>query len=143
MRIVGNILWLVFGGLWLAIVYVLAGIISFVFIITIPFGKQAFKLAGYALWPFGRVVVSKKHHHLIGVATVGNILWMVLAGIWLALGHVVAALLNAVTIIGIPFAVAHLKLARIALTPFGHEVVSLHEAEERGDRHVHVEQIGR
>ena len=121
MRLIGNILWLLLGGIELAIGYALAGLISFVFIITIPFGVAAFRMAGYALWPFGRVLVRKPS---AGVGSgLANLIWIVIAGIWLAIGHLIAALINAVTIIGIPFAAAHLKLAVAALTPFGHEVV--------------------
>ena len=121
MRLIGNILWLLLGGIELAIGYALAGLISFVFIITIPFAVVSFRMAGYALWPFGRVLVRKPN---AGVGSgVANMIWMLIAGIWLAIGHLVAAFVNAITIIGIPFAVAHLKLAGAALTPFGHEVV--------------------
>ena len=121
MRIIGNILWLLLGGIELAIGYAIAGLISFVFIITIPFGVVSFRMAGYAGWPFGRVLVRKSN---AGAGSgLANLIWMLVAGIWLAIGHLIAALINAVTIIGIPFAVAHLKLAGAALTPFGHEVV--------------------
>ena len=126
MRVIGNILWLLLGGIELAIGYALAGLISFVLIITIPFGVAAFRLAGYALWPFGRVLVSKPGAG--AGSTIANIVWILIAGIWLALGHLFAALINAITIIGIPFAVAHLKLAGAALTPFGHEVVPVGSA---------------
>jgi uncharacterized membrane protein YccF (DUF307 family) len=127
MRVIGNILWLLLGGLWLALGYAAAGLIAFALIITIPFGVQAFKLAGFTLWPFGRVLVPRPGGDA-GVSAVGNILWMLLAGIWLALGHLFAAAINAITIIGLPFAVAHLKLAGACLTPFGHTVVSVDEA---------------
>ena len=121
MKVIGNILWLLLGGIELALGYALAGLISIVFVITIPFGVAAFRMAGYALWPFGRVLVRKPS---AGVGSgLANLIWIVIAGIWLAIGHLIAALINAVTIIGIPFAVAHLKLAGAALTPFGHEVV--------------------
>ena len=121
MRLVGNILWLLLGGLELAFAYVLLGLLAVVFIITIPFAIPAFRLAGFALWPFGRVLVRKP---VAGAgSTLGNVVWILIAGIWLALGHLVAALINAITIIGIPFAVAHVKLAGAALTPFGYTVV--------------------
>lgn len=121
MRLIGNVLWLLLGGIELAIGYVIAGLISFVFIITIPFGVASFRMAGYALWPFGRVLVRKPNS---GVGTgLANLVWMLFAGVWLAIGHLISAFINAITIIGIPFAVAHLKLAGAALTPFGHEVV--------------------
>ena len=121
MRVIGNILWLVLGGLELAIAYVILGLLAILPIVTIPFAVVAFRLAGFALWPFGRVLVRKP---AAGVgSTLGNIVWILIAGIWLALGHLFAALLTAITIIGIPFAVAHVKLAGAALTPFGHTVV--------------------
>ena len=142
LRILGNILWLLLGGFWMALAYALAGLVSFVLIITIPFGVQAFKLAGYALWPFGRVMVPRRTASA-GMSAVGNIIWLLIAGIWLAIGHLVAAFVNAVTIIGLPFAVAHLKLAGAALTPFGNQVVSLDEAAARGHEvRVLVEPIG-
>ena len=125
-RLVGNILWLLLGGLELAIAYVLLGLLAVVFIITIPFVVPAFRLAGFALWPFGRVLVRRP---TAGAgSTLGNIVWILVAGIWLALAHLFAALINGITIIGIPFAIAHLKLASAALTPFGHDVVPASEA---------------
>lgn len=130
MRVLGNILWLLLGGLWLALAYVMVGLISFVFIITIPFGVQSFKLAGFTLWPFGRVMVARPKASA-GLSAVGNIIWLVFGGLWLALGHLLAALINAITIIGIPFAIAHLRLAGAALTPFGHTVMSIEEAQRR------------
>ena len=131
MRILGNILWLVLGGIFMALAYAIAGLISFILIITIPFGIQAFKLAGFALWPFGRVMVPRAEAN-VTLSVIGNIIWLIAAGIWLALGHVFAAVLNALTIIGIPFAIAHLKLAGAALVPFGNTVVSAEEATARG-----------
>lgn len=126
----------------MALAYTLAGLLSFILIITIPFGVQAFKLAGFALWPFGRVMVPRPSASA-GLSVIGNIIWLLVAGIWLALGHLIAALVNAITIIGIPFAVAHVKLAGAALTPFGNTVVSLAEAEARGHEvRVLVDPIG-
>ncbi len=142
MRLLGNILWLVLGGLWMALAYAVAGMIAFVLIITIPFGIQAFKLAGFALWPFGRVMVGRPRASP-SLSAIGNIIWIIAAGIWLALGHLVAAVLNAVTIIGLPFAVAHLKLAGAALAPFGNTIVSVDEAQARGrDVIVRVDRVG-
>jgi uncharacterized membrane protein YccF (DUF307 family) len=116
-----NIIWLVLSGFWLALGYVLAGILMCVLIITLPFGLQAFKLAGYALWPFGRTVVKRPD---AGVGSlIGNVLWFLLAGWWLALVHLITAVLLALTIIGIPFAIANLKLVACALSPFGREIV--------------------
>ena len=128
MRTIGNILWLILGGLAMAIGYALAGLVMFVLIITIPFGIQSFKLAGFALWPFGRVMVEIPGKGGC-LNTVGNVLWVILAGIWLALGHLFWALVLAITIIGIPFAVANVKLAGAALVPFGRTVMSKEAAE--------------
>ncbi len=128
MRTIGNILWLILGGLAMAIGYALAGLVMFVLIITIPFGIQSFKLAGFALWPFGRVLVEIPGKGGC-LNTVGNVLWVILAGIWLALGHLFWALVLAITIIGIPFAVANVKLAGAALVPFGRTVMSKEAAE--------------
>ena len=126
MRLIGNILWLLLGGLGLAVAYVILGLLAFVFIVTIPFAVPAFRLAGFALWPFGRVLVRKP---VAGAGSIfGNVVWIMIAGIWLALAHLVAAFINAVTIIGIPFAIAHVKLAGAALNPFGHVVVPASEA---------------
>jgi uncharacterized membrane protein YccF (DUF307 family) len=118
--LIGNILWLLLGGLEMALAYAIAGLLAFVLIVTAPLGVAAFRLAGFSLWPFGRTLVSKPG---AGIGSgLGNVVWILVFGWWLALGHLVAAFLNAITIIGIPFAVAHLKLAGAALTPFGHEV---------------------
>ena len=130
LRIIGNILWLILGGLALALAYALAGLIMFVLIITIPFGVQAFKLGGFTLWPFGRTLVRTTGP--AGCLTIiGNVLWFFLAGLWLAIGHVVAAVALAITIIGIPFAYIHLKLALATLIPFGQTVVSTDDLQGR------------
>jgi uncharacterized membrane protein YccF (DUF307 family) len=121
-RVIGNILWFVLAGVWMALAYVIAGLIQFLTVIGIPFGVQSFKLAGYALWPFGRVVVQRTDRDQ-ALSCVGNVVWFVLAGLWLALGHVVTGLLLCLTIIGIPFGVASFKLAGLALVPFGKVVV--------------------
>jgi uncharacterized membrane protein YccF (DUF307 family) len=129
-RFLLNIIWLVLCGLWLAILYVIAGVIMCVLIITIPFGLQAFKLAGFILWPFGRTVVRRSDAGAGSV--IGNILWLVLVGWWLAIGHIVTAIALAITIIGIPLAIANLKLVPISLLPFGRVVVPIAEAEATG-----------
>jgi uncharacterized membrane protein YccF (DUF307 family) len=122
LRVIGNILWFILAGLWMAIAYVIAGLIQFVTIIGIPFGIQSFKLAGYALWPFGRVVVQRADRDQ-ALSCLGNAVWIVLSGLWLALGHILTGLLLCITIIGIPFGVASFKLAGLALVPFGKMVV--------------------
>jgi uncharacterized membrane protein YccF (DUF307 family) len=125
-----NIIWLVLCGWWMALAYVIAGIVMFVLIITIPFALQAFKLAGFMLWPFGRTVVRRPDAGAASV--VGNILWVVLVGWELALGHLVSAVLLAITIIGIPLALANLKLVPISLLPFGRVVVPVDDAAAAG-----------
>jgi uncharacterized membrane protein YccF (DUF307 family) len=126
MRILGNVLWLLLAGLWLAIGYTLAGVVSFLLIITIPFGVAAFRLAGYALWPFGRVVVDRETGTPV-LVFLANLLWLVLAGWWLALAHLVFGLLLCLTIIGIPFGVASFKMVPLAIVPLGRKVVPLRE----------------
>jgi uncharacterized membrane protein YccF (DUF307 family) len=121
LRLVLNVIWLVLSGFWLFLGYALAGVVMCLLIITIPFGLQAFKLAGFALWPFGRSVVFEPGRS--GASVVGNALWVVLAGWWLALLHIASAIALAVTIVGIPLAWADLKLVPVALLPFGSDVV--------------------
>jgi uncharacterized membrane protein YccF (DUF307 family) len=124
-----NLLWIVFGGLWMALGWVVAAIIMAITFIGLPWARAAFNIASYTLLPFGRKAVSRAEHlgtHDIGTGPfglLGNIVWLVLAGWWLALGHLLMAILLAVTIIGIPFAWAHLKLAGIALWPIGKIIV--------------------
>src|SRR5262249_43376702 len=122
MKTLGNLLWLVLAGLWLAIGYVIAGILNCITIIGIPFGLQWFKLAGYALWPFGRMVVRRPDRHA-ALSVVGNIIWFVLGGWWLAIGHLFFGALLCITIIGIPLGIASFKMVPLALAPFGKEVV--------------------
>jgi uncharacterized membrane protein YccF (DUF307 family) len=122
MKTVGNIIWLLLAGVWLAAGYVVAGIINCLFIITIPFGIQSFKLAGYALWPFGRMVVEKPNRD-VALGCLGNGIWFLTSGIWLAILHVVTGLLLCVTVIGIPLGLANFKLAGLALAPFGKMIV--------------------
>jgi uncharacterized membrane protein YccF (DUF307 family) len=121
MRLILNVIWLVFGGLWLALGYFLAGLICFILIITIPFGFASFRIGMYALWPFGNTIVEKPGSR--PGALIGNVIWLVLCGIWLAIGHVLSAIPMALTIIGIPLAVANLKLIPVSLMPLGKEIV--------------------
>ena len=123
-----NILWIVFGGLWMAAAWLIAAVIMAITIIGLPWAWSAFNIASYTLLPFGRKAVSRAEYygHDIGtgpLGLLGNIIWLVLAGWWLALGHLITAVLLAITIVGIPFAWAHLKLAGIALWPIGKEIV--------------------
>jgi uncharacterized membrane protein YccF (DUF307 family) len=125
-----NLLWIVFGGLWMAIGWVIAAVIMAITIVGIPWARAAFNIASYTLLPFGRKAVSRAEYsgrHDLGTGPfglIGNLIWLVLAGWWLALGHLITAIMLAVTIIGIPFAWAHLKLAGIALWPIGKEIVA-------------------
>ncbi|MCV7290509.1 YccF domain-containing protein [Mycolicibacterium wolinskyi] len=121
MRVILNIIWLIFGGLWLALGYLLAALISFILIITIPFGFASLRIASYALWPFGRTIVDKPGTR--PGALIGNIIWVILFGWWLALGHLVSAVAMAITIIGIPLALADLKMIPVSLVPLGKEIV--------------------
>jgi uncharacterized membrane protein YccF (DUF307 family) len=120
-RLILNVLWLIFGGLFLALGYAVAGLICFVLVVTIPFGIASFRMANYALWPFGRTLVPRPD---AGVASaVGNVIWFIVAGWWLALGHIATAIAQAITIIGIPLAIANLKLVPVSLMPLGQEIV--------------------
>jgi uncharacterized membrane protein YccF (DUF307 family) len=130
MRLVLNIIWLIFGGLWMAAGYLVAALISFLLIITIPFGFAALRIASYALWPFGRTIVDKPN---AGAGSlIGNVIWMLLFGIWLAIGHLVSAVAMAVTIIGIPLALANLKLIPVSLFPLGKEIVLVDSPSQFG-----------
>jgi uncharacterized membrane protein YccF (DUF307 family) len=128
-----NLLWVVFGGLWMAIGWVIAAIVMAITIVGLPWTRAAFNIALYTLLPFGQTAVSRAEHtgrDDLGtgpLGAIGNLIWLVLAGWWLALGHLITALVLAVTIIGIPFAWAHLKLAGIALWPIGKMIVPIDE----------------
>jgi uncharacterized membrane protein YccF (DUF307 family) len=120
-RLVLNVIWLVLAGLWLAIGYAAAGILAFILIITIPFGIAAFRIAGFALWPFGRRIVRR---HTAGVAsTIGNIVWIILFGWELALAHLLTGIALCLTLIGIPLGLANFKLIPVSLTPLGREII--------------------
>lgn len=119
---VGNVLWLVFAGIPLVILYVIAGFLAMVTIVGIPFGIQSFKLAGYALWPFNRMVVVDRRRDA-GLSLLGNVAWFLVGGWWLAVAHVLLGLLLVVTIVGAPLGVASFKMAGLALAPFGKKIV--------------------
>lgn len=121
MRTLLNIIWFVFGGFWLALGYAAAGVLLCILIITIPLGVASFRMARYALWPFGRAVVPQEDAGAGSVVL--NVVWILLAGWWLALEHVVTAIAQAITIIGIPLAIANLKMIPISLFPYGKRIV--------------------
>ena len=121
MKILLNLIWLVFAGFWLAIGYLFAGLIMIIPIITIPFAVASFRMALFALWPFGNVIVAKPHAGA-GSALM-NVIWFVLAGWWLALGHIITAVACAITIIGIPLALGNLKMLPVTCVPFGKDIV--------------------
>ena len=130
MRLLLNIIWFVFAGLWMAIGYAFAALICFILIITIPFGIASLRIAVFALWPFGKTVVKRAD---AGVASgIGNVIWLVLCGWWLALGHLITGVLMCLTIIGIPLGLANLKLIPVSLLPLGREILSVEDARARG-----------
>lgn len=123
MRTLLNIIWLVLSGFWLFLGYAVAALIMFVLIVTIPWGIAAWRIGVYSLWPFGKTVVEKPSS---GVgALLGNIVWVILAGVWIAIGHITSAIALAITIIGIPFAIANIKMVPIALLPLGKQIVDI------------------
>ncbi|MDO4413298.1 YccF domain-containing protein [Cutibacterium sp.] len=125
MRFLLNVIWVLFAGFGLFLEYLLAGGVAFIFIITIPAAIPCWRIAGFVLWPFGRAVVAKPNAG--AGSTVMNVVWFFVAGLWLAIGHVVTAFIQAITIIGIPLAIANLKLIPITCFPFGKMVVSNRE----------------
>lgn len=131
MRTIGNIIWFLFGGVFMGLSWWLAGIIMFISIIGIPWSKACFVIGTFTFFPFGKKTVSRDEltgKRDIGtgcLGLVGNVIWFVLCGLWLAIGHVISAILNFITIIGIPFGIQHLKLARISLAPIGKTIVSI------------------
>src|SRR4030088_1899777 len=129
MRFLLNVIGLVFGGLFLALGYALAGVVCFVLIVTIPFGLAAFRMANYTLWPFGRTTIPKPT--AVALSVIGNIIWFLVAGWWLALGHIVSAIAQFVTVIGIPLGIANLKLVPVSLFPLGHEIVDADDIRVR------------
>jgi uncharacterized membrane protein YccF (DUF307 family) len=136
MRFILNVIWFVLAGLWLAIGYLLAALLCFILIITIPFGVAALRIAGFALWPFGRTIVRRRD---AGAASaIGNLLWIVLFGWWLALAHLVTGVALCLTLIGIPLGLANFKLIPVSLTPLGREIVPTKAADAGGPSQVAV-----
>lgn len=129
LTLVLNIIWLLTAGWSLFLGYVLAGVIACILVVTLPAGVASFRIAGFVLWPFGREVVEDGGAGVF--STLGNVVWFIVAGWWLALGHVATALAQVVTIIGIPLAWANLKLIPVTCFPFGKRVVSSSDARAR------------
>jgi uncharacterized membrane protein YccF (DUF307 family) len=121
MKTLLNLIWLVLAGFWLAVGYAIAGIICCVLIVTIPFGIAAFRIAAYTLWPFGRTIVDKRSAG--AGALIGNLIWIVVAGWWLALGHLATGIALCLTVVGIPLGVANFKLIPVSLVPLGKDIV--------------------
>lgn len=130
MRAIGNVLWFIFGGFLMGLAWWFFGILAFITIIGIPWAKACFVIGQFTFLPFGREAISRKdltQKDDIGtgfLGLIGNILWFIFAGAWLAIGHIVSALACFVTIIGIPFGIQHLKLAGLALAPIGKTIVT-------------------
>jgi uncharacterized membrane protein YccF (DUF307 family) len=130
MRLLLNIIWFVLAGLWMAIGYAVAALICFVFIITIPFGIASLRIGMFALWPFGKTVVKRAD---AGIASgIGNIIWLVFCGWWLAILHLIGGVFLCATIIGIPLGLANFKLIPVSLLPMGREIVSIEQARAMG-----------
>ncbi len=129
MNTVLNVIWLVLAGFWLFLGYLAAGVICCILIVTIPFGVASFRIALYALWPFGRYAVRRGDAG--AGSAIGNVIWFVVAGIWLAIGHVLTGIALCVTIIGIPLGIGSFKMVPISLLPLGREIVD-------ADRVAHV-----
>lgn len=134
LRLIGNVLWFVLGGFFMGLAWFVFGVIALISIVGIPWARACFVIGQFTFWPFGREAVSRRE--LTGrddlgtgpLGLVGNVIWLIFAGIWLAIGHVISAVLDFVTIIGIPFGFQHLKLAGISLFPIGMQVVTREEA---------------
>jgi len=129
-RLLLNLVWLVLAGFWLFLGYAVAALICFVLIVTIPFGVASLRMGLYALWPFGRAVIPQPDKG--PGSTLGNILWFVLCGWWLALGHLLTGVVLCLTIIGIPLGLANFRLLTVSLRPFGRQIVTSEQAAAAG-----------
>jgi len=130
MRLLLNVIWLVFGGLVMAFGYAVVALVMFILIITIPFGVASARIALFCLWPFGRTIVRRPDAG--AGSTIGNVIWFVLAGWWLAIGHVITGVLMCITVIGIPLGLANFKLIPVSLTPFGRDIIDIEQAQRLG-----------
>lgn len=122
MKFIGNIIWLVFGGIVISLEYMVSSILLMITIVGIPFGIQTLKLAVLALWPFGSEIRETKTSSGC-LSAIMNIIWILVGGIWISLTHIVFGVLFVITIVGIPFGMQHFKMAALALTPFGKEII--------------------
>lgn len=151
MRLIGNLIWFVFGGVVLGIAWFLLGLIAFITIVGIPWGRACLTISNFCFFPFGREAISRRELYQKddigtgGLGLIGNVIWFVFAGLWLAIGHVCSALLCFLTIIGIPFGIQHLKLAGIAIAPIGQTIVSkeVAQAARRSGAEARVETLRR
>ena len=125
MRLILNVIWLVLCGFWMFLAYIITGIIACILIITIPFGIASFRIAGFALWPFGRTMVNNPDAG--APSFIGNVIWFIFAGLWLAIAHLVTGVALMITIIGIPLALANFKLIPVSLAPLGKQIVKLND----------------
>jgi uncharacterized membrane protein YccF (DUF307 family) len=130
MRTIGNLIWFIFGGVMMGLAWCFFGLLAFLSIVGIPWGRSCFVMAGFSFFPFGKEAIARDELTQYedigtgGLGILGNIIWFIFAGFWLALGHVFSAILCFITIIGIPFALQHLKLAGISIAPVGKTVVT-------------------
>ena len=122
MKTLLNIIWFIFGGFWLALGYIFFGIIACILVVTLPAGVACFRIANYVLWPFGREVVPAPGAG--AMSGVSNVIWFLVAGLWLAISHITTAFFQAITIIGIPLAIANIKMIPVTCFPFGKQIVS-------------------
>jgi len=130
MRLLLNVIWFVLSGLWMAIGYALAALICFILIVTIPFGIASLRIGIFALWPFGKTVVRRPDAGVF--SGIGNVIWLILCGWWLSLGHLISGIALCITIIGIPLGLANFKLIPVSLLPLGREIVPVEQARAAG-----------
>lgn len=151
MRAIGNFFWFVLGGAFMGLAWWFAGVVAFLTVVGIPWAKACFVIGQFSFFPFGKEAISRRElnqHDDIGTGAlgfIGNLIWFVFAGVWLAIGHIISAIINFSTIIGIPFGIQHLKLAAIALAPIGQTIVTTEEADaiRRANAYAWVDQSRR
>lgn len=145
LSLLGNVIWFIFGGIFMGIAWAFFGLLAFISIIGIPWGRACFVMAGFSFFPFGKEAISRdeltneEDIGTSGLGLIGNIIWFILAGIWLAIGHIISAIACFITIIGIPFSIQHLKLAAISLAPIGKTIVDKEVAQAARDANAQKE----